>query len=161
MAFACGPSGVACRASAPRRERLCSFANQTIQVVGFSGGGEMPVATWWKWLVLLPVFGGLYFLAKFTMQDRIERGDYGLVGPSRDAFVKSVSNSCFDRQSKRSTGLSPSILMRYCTCYGDQLANRMKPSDLEVNQPELYWNTAEGRDKMRVSAEACVSITKQ
>ena len=106
---------------------------------------------------------GVLALVVFATVPRTGMADNGITGPSRNVFVESSFQTCFQeaRGDPANKATDVAILAQYCVCYSNQMADRLSNDDLKELEAAVATDSKALEAKMqplvKASAETCIA----
>jgi hypothetical protein len=89
-------------------------------------------------------------------------GGSGLTGPTRDAFVQSSTTSCkaAARSNPRNAAMAADAIEKYCTCYSNQMADKLSYAELEEINKTMATDPAGTQAKLQARIDAAVAACR-
>jgi hypothetical protein len=93
-------------------------------------------------------------------RDYLKESEVGLKGKTRTSFVESAVESCERTQSamRENVGVSKEVIVKYCACYSNRMADTLSGSDLKAAGPNPTVETMPVRftDLAQKASDYCV-----
>lgn len=115
-----------------------------------------------KWFAAALAFGLAYFAVKYVFE--YNRDESAITGATRTAFVENAVKTCLPRQRAEAAGkdVPDSVIVEYCQCYADGMADRIKRADLQKLSNVSQTDQVKAMQPViDAASDACIAVVEK